>query len=75
VSPRPQLHLVAEGSLEDRAREARILRLGRELEKAIRAGAMGLSKAIELQEQLRAEVAARSPAQVYRMERARGLCR
>jgi hypothetical protein len=75
MSPRPELHLVAEGTLEDQAREARILRLGRELEKAIKAGPFALSKAIELQEQLRAEIAARSPAQIHRMEKARGLCR
>jgi hypothetical protein len=72
---RPQLHLVAEGTLEDQAREARILRLGRELEKAIKVGPMGVSKAIELQEQLRLEIGARSPAQIHRMEKARGLCR
>ncbi|MFT3806087.1 hypothetical protein [Arenimonas sp.] len=79
MSARPHLTLVhslpahpAETE-EDRAREERIAQIGRELNKAERAGPMGVNRCMQLWEQLKAEHAARSPEQVKRMEKARGL--
>ena len=72
---RPHLHLVTDPgqSEEDRLREDRIAGISKALEKALKMGAFGVSRAMALQEELRTEIAARSPAQVARMERARGL--
>jgi hypothetical protein len=64
-----------QGSPEDIARERRIRDLADNIKRAQRLGPWGVSKAIELQEQMRMEIAARSPEQVERMERARGLWR
>ena len=61
--------------LADAEREARIQKIITDLKRAQRQGTFGLQRCMELQEQLRAEIAARSPEQVARMERARGLCR
>lgn len=86
---RPHLHLVTDPgqSEEDRLREERIASLAAELkaagiayQRAAAAGPMAVSRAIELQEKRRVlqvklheEVLARSPAQIARMERERGL--
>lgn len=64
-----------EGSAEDIERERTIRRLTDELKRALKGGPWAVSKAIELQQQMTAEVLARSPEQVRRMEKARGLAR
>lgn len=64
-----------EGSAEDIARERRIRDIAAQMKRAIAAGPWGVVKAGELQEQLRVEIAARSPEQVERLERAAGLRR
>lgn len=63
-----------EGNPDDIARERRIAQLTAEFKRHAKAGPMAVTKCMELQEQLRQEIAARSPDQVKRMERERGLC-
>jgi hypothetical protein len=62
-----------EGSPEDIARERTIRWLADELKRTQTLGPWGVSKCMELQQRMTEEIAARSPAQVERMERARGL--
>lgn len=58
---------------EDRAREQRIADLSREYARAAAAGST--TKCLELWNQLKTEIASRSPAQIVRMEAAKGLRR
>jgi hypothetical protein len=64
----------AEGSVEDIARERTIAWLANEIKRAQKLGPWGVSKCLELQQQMVTEINARSPEQVARMEKARGLC-
>lgn len=81
MKPRPHLQIVqplpahAGESEEDRARERRIEQLGIDYLRHAKAGPMATAKCAEIFAQIRLEVAARSPEQVRRMERAKGLCR
>ena len=62
------------GSPDDIAREARIQQLAADLKRHAKAGPMAVSKCIEIHAEMVREIAARSPEQVARMERERGLC-
>jgi hypothetical protein len=61
-------------TLEDIAREQRIQRLSDEYARAAAFGAVSM-KLTDIWEKLAKEIKARSPAQVARMEKARGLAR
>lgn len=62
-----------EGSPEDIARERRIAAYATALKAAAKQGPWGMKEAMRLQALMSAEIAARSPEQVKRMERAKGL--
>lgn len=64
-----------QGTPDDVARERRIRELASKLQRAIKRGPWGVSEAMELQQAMAEEIARRSPEQVARIERARGLCR